>query len=157
MKKITSEKLKEIQGMSDEFLRKFTSKKSIRISDQDNPNEEIYRGYIIDEEKEDGKIIVLEPIEGDMTTFVTFKKNEDINALNELLMEQNDDRNAYECIIAEVLAKTKHEKANEDKIVSKYHVAGETYKRNMEYMITGDKDLGVIQAIKSERREMLEH
>jgi len=152
------ERVSEIMPFSerDEFLRSFTSKKSIRISDQENPDEEVYRGYIIDEEKEDGKIIVLEPIDGERTTFITFKKNEDINALEVLLRENDEDRSAYEYIISNVLSKTRSEKAHDDKIVSKYHVSGETYKKNLEFMITGNKDLGITYVVKNERREMLE-
>lgn len=140
----------------DPFLRQFTTKKCISISSRENPEEEVYRGYIFDEAENDGVIIVLEPTDCAKTTFVTFERNENIQILEELLSESDKNMNAYEYIIAGVMGKTWREKVADPKIVCKYHGKESTYKKNLEYLITGNRNLDITHFVRNERRELLE-
>ena len=140
------------------FLEKFAKGKSFSIIG-DEEQEEVYKGYIIESEQEDGVIIVMEPIDGERTTFITFESNEDLQARRELLSEMGEELTPEADIVRDVLGKTRNEKNNDPKIISKYHVAQEVYERNLAYLITGDEELlkGAVNVYKlrSDRADMI--
>lgn len=140
------------------FLDRFAKGKSFSVIG-DEQGEEVYKAFVIECKKEDGVIIVMEPIDGERTTFVTFESNNDLEARRELLNEFGEKRTPEQDIVKDVLGKTKSEKNRDPKIISKYHVAQEVYERNLAYLITGAEDLlkGVVNnsKLRSKRETMI--
>lgn len=125
----------------EEFMKSFKPEKVIEISTKKG-EAPVYKAYVFNDEKEDGKVIVLEPIDGDKTTFVTFQSDEDIEKRKAELGAEKDEKvsrtDVYKHTVASVLGKGWSEKVDDKSIINKYHVS--SYKRDMQFLITGNRE-----------------
>lgn len=142
-----------------EILNDLSPKKVISVLD-DKTGEETYKAYIIVNKEDNGEIIVLEPIDGNKSTFITFENKGFIEFAKETLKlergEEYRDSDVYKDFIGFVLRKTWSEKAKEDKIITKYHVSKESYERDLRYIVTGKMDKGIkIQSILKSKRDAM--
>lgn len=143
----------------EQFIKKFPVEKVIRIFDEEKSSEIAYKGYVIDNGKEEGKIIVLEPIDGDKTTFITFESDEEIQKLRVALGAEQGIKvpklDVYRHTMSSILKMGWSEKVRDEKIINKYHV--ESYERDMEFIITGELEKGskVQHSVRSKRAAMI--
>lgn len=143
----------------DKILRELNSKKVIQIVDQ-KTGLVSYKAYIIPNEKDKGEVIVLEPLDGDKSTFITFETQEFIEFSKQTFKEEKQEAyresDVYTEIIRYVLGKPWSEKAKDENIITKYHVSKESYERDLRYIVTGYKGKGVkITDVMKHKRENL--
>lgn len=125
----------------EEFLSRFTNRRRIAIKDQKNPEDIIYKGFVVEREEENGVIIVIEPVAATKTSFIVFESNEKLAKRREKIEEKKLGRSVYADLVDEVLAMTKTEKSKDPRIISKYHIEEDLYRRQVQYLITNEEEL----------------